>query len=224
MKYFLLALVLSALPVTAQAVSSVTFSSSIIDVGVDDGTSIYTGVGVGNVFSSTFIFGDTAGEATSSDISGNVAEYFFAGAPFESSVMKGSLATAFDSSVVEIDNDAPISSGEADLLNDLFGTGINGGDLFDSWATFGGSDTEGIEFGVILWFNTAIYSDLDLKTSPPALSQIDAGIFFLIERDNSGVEKLRAIGSLDRIVPVPPAIWLFGSALCLLGGIKRRPA
>lgn len=225
MKRLLLALVLGALSVAAQAASTVTVSSSIIDIEVDDGTSIYTGVDVGDAFSATFIFGDSAAEATLITVESGAAEYTFSGSPYESrlSLANGSLSTVFDSSVVEIDDDDPIVIEEANLLNDLFGTSIMGGDPFDAWATFGGSDTEGIEFGVILWFDISIYSDLALKTFPPPLAQVDSALFFVIDRDSLGQEGLVALGSVNSIssIPVPAAFWLFGSGLGLLGWIKR---
>ena len=226
MRRLLLTLVLSALSFAAQAASTVTVSSTIIDIEVDDGTSIYTGVGVGDVFSATFVFGDSASDATLITIEGGAAEYTFSGSPYESrlNLANSSLSTVFDSSVVEIDDDDPIVTEEAELLNELFGTSIMGGDLFDAWASFGGSDTEGIEFGVILWFDTAFYSDVGLRTSPPPLSQVDAALFFVIDRDSNGDEGLVALGSVDSIsaIPVPAAFWLFASGLGLLGWMKRR--
>ena len=199
----------------------INFSSTILDIELDDGTSGYSGTVVGDTFSGSFTYGNSASEAAFSLISADVAEHFFIGAPFSSSITDGSVLTSGDFSTVENDNNAPIDSEEAGLLNNLFGSSVSGGDQFDSWAAFGGTDQ--IEFGIILWFDTSTYDNLDFKVHPPAISNIQHSLFFLVETNAAGDDKFISFGSVDSlfVVPAPGVIWLFLLGLVGIIGVRN---
>lgn len=189
--------------------ASFTFSSSIVNVEVDDGTGTYAGTGVGEVFSGTFIFGDRASDAELSNISSDTAEYGFLGANFGSTITNGDISTTSFVAVTAPRNDTLLSDTTAELLNSLFGTNLAAQTPTDSLGAFGYSVgtyydendvfKDGIEFGIILFLDPSTYTDVDLKTSPPAPSNTIAGYFFVSEADSLGNEIFRVYGSIENL-------------------------
>lgn len=85
---------------------------------------------------------------------------------------------------------------------------------------------EGSENMLFSWLATSFPGFITAPTSgghtifdPYALGEYNFAI--QVSRDGWGVENVR----MDvQVIPVPAAVWLFGSALGLLGWLRRRPA
>jgi hypothetical protein len=72
----------------------------------------------------------------------------------------------------------------------------------------------------------SLYSGLDYRPLPPGLGDVDAGYFFIEEANSAGGTLFLALGKLNAttaiVVPIPAAVWLFGSGLLGLIGVARR--
>jgi hypothetical protein len=84
-------------------------------------------------------------------------------------------------------------------------------DVDDCTTRFGstcyGFDVDAFGFGITDTLTFVRITDLGLEaTSNPPGSDIDA------------------VGAIQTVIPVPAAVWLFGSALGLLGWVRRRQA
>jgi hypothetical protein len=107
--------------------------------------------------------------------------------------------------------------------NDLVNVGINNGN--QNWSTFMIGDYQ-IVTGLALWINGDFLADEmlpDMLPPPPGYEQ-NFFNFGVVDTVNSPgvIQGFGAIGLELMPVPVPTAIWLFGSALGLLGWMRRK--
>lgn len=84
-------------------------------------------------------------------------------------------------------------------------------------------DGRQIEIGFIS-LDTGLYSSLDYQALPPDLNNTDLAFFTIEEFDSLGNTTFLGFGRLDtvQVIPVPAAVWLFGSGLLGLIGVARR--
>jgi hypothetical protein len=207
-KYILMIVLSVFISVQAHA-TSFSFTSTVVEVKVDDGTGRYTGMSVGEAFSGTFNFGNRGSDAGFSGVAGNTAQYGFFGSSFGSTITSGGIPTDSVIVVMAPTNDGEISADNANFLNDLFATSIAAQTPADILGIFGhtfgtyydDNDVfkDGLEFGIILFLDPATYTDVSLKTSPPDLATAIGGFFFISEADSFGNEIFRVHGSIDTL-------------------------
>jgi hypothetical protein len=75
----------------------------------------------------------------------------------------------------------------------------------------------------LVTLDTSLYTGYDFEPFPRDLQDYDLAIFFVEERlDNEIVFEAYGFLNAGTVVPIPAAIWLFGSGLLGLIGIARR--
>lgn len=190
--------------------ASVSFEARLVEIIVDVG-GVYSGTTVDTVFTGDFNYPNTAGPSTINEP--DEANYELTGAhTLQAGVTDGN---AID---INIQNNQPLGEESAALLNDLFTIvpPAMGDDPVDTWTAsaleFGafeadptpgnGDDTELLYNGVgyeftLLSLDDTLYDNLDYRPIPPALSQVDAGVFVLREGDSNGNVLFEAIGIIE---------------------------
>jgi hypothetical protein len=199
---------------------------------------VLTGVGIGTSFSGTFMYGASSADIdfTEQDPSGTETSYSFF---FHNStvtvggISKESINTQSDSA-----DNLQLESGDVDLVNSLFGSSLSAGQTIDIWGQFAHRSTDSsneLEWGVsLLEFSGTLFDDQEFRPVPPAKELLDGGVFS-IDEVIDGVLVYSAFGTINldaqdyqlaevELVPVPAAVWLFGSALGLLGWLRRKAA
>jgi hypothetical protein len=196
MKYFLLA---AMLIVTAN-VNAVTinFTGTLGFIEMDNGTSIYSGLSVGDSLSGDFIIGNSSSDASSIDIIAPTATgYNFMGAPYGGTITDGSVVTvAADSYVGVGDNDD--MGDDTFILNNLYDPDIPYDTISDTWDV--SSDNGMQSFGITLYsLDTGAISGLDYTILPYALEQADYAIFYIEDKDVTGATTYLATGYLTSV-------------------------
>lgn len=109
--------------------------------------------------------------------------------------------------------------------NDLLNVAINNAD--DNWSTFMIGDYQ-IVTGSAIWLNGDFLADEALPNMlpPPPGYELSFFNFGIVDTVNSPgvIQGFGAIGLEVTPIPLPTAIWLFGSALGLIGWMSRRAA
>jgi len=224
--------------------ASTAFSGNLVLVLEDTGTGLFAGANDGDRFGGSFTFGDTADEAFETTLEPNEAGWEF--------LSQQVLLTDFTNDVtgsesfVTIQDNFALDEDEAIFTSLLLGVPVTEGTLADTWNVsglssgafeqdpdpFDGDDTEEL-FNGFLWevsyfsLDTNTIVGLDYQPFPPPLptpgDTTSIAIYSIIQADAEGNVLFEAIGVLDStVVPVPAAAWLFGSALGLLGLLRRR--
>ncbi len=200
----------------------------------DTGTGLFAGAQAGDPFFGQFTFGDTAAEAFETTLEPTEAGWEFLSQSV--SLSNGVNAVSGSESFVTIQDNFALDEDEAGLVSLLLGTIVAEGTLADSYAVSGleagafeaGDDEElvfnGILFEVIyLSLDTSLINGLAYDPTPPGLDEVDAAIYTIIEGDSEGNVVFQALGLVETtVIPIPAAAWLFGSALGLLGLLRRR--
>jgi len=204
-----------------------------------------TGYSVGNSFSGQYTYGDSASDVTSPPIiDPNEAFYSFVGSPYNASISDGVETETNTQLRMDIENDATMDANFASFLTALHGDTFTGGSLFDSWNINAWPDNALIDPPDVVgdgdpdfytgggWFfsidvlsvDSSLYSGVDYQRFPPSLGGSNYGRFRIVLRDIDGTLAFDATGYLDSLtaVPLPSAVWLFGSGLLGLIGISRR--
>jgi hypothetical protein len=119
-----------------------------------------------------------------------------------------------------------LETDDAAFINVLPGISWAVGTLLDGWLGDSVLDN-GTQLGVgFITQDTNLYSSLGYQALPPSLTNTATSLaFFTIEEtDSSGNTTFLGFGRLDAVsaVPIPAAVWLFGSGLLGLIGIARR--
>ena len=84
-----------------------------------------------------------------------------------------------------------------------------------------------IEFGIAFLFDTSIYNAVEFQVAPPGIADVELAAFSVTEFDEFDNEIYFGYGKLNSVsaIPIPAAIWLFGTALAgLIGFHKHRKA
>jgi hypothetical protein len=105
---------------------------------------------------------------------------------------------------------------------DLLNVAISNGS--DNWSGLDIGDYQFVTVGVI-WVGGDFLADESLPGMlPPPPGYDNAIVNFGIVNVNSPtvVDGISAVGLLVTPVPIPAGVWLFGSALAMLGWIRRR--
>jgi len=164
----------------------------------------YGGTSIGDTFSGSFTFDDT--------VAGSGGVYAFSGPGVGISATVGS--SSFDISQFTITVSNQIGSGST---NDVYLVeGAEGSAQSDTYFKIVLTDTDGL-----------IFSDQSLPLTPPPLSAIEAQGNVVRTQTPTTTNPFSAfdLTSLTvATVPIPAAAWLFGSAIGLLGWMRRKAA
>ncbi len=214
------------------------FTAAILNVAVDNGSGIYSGTAVDDLFTGSFRYSSDPNDSFlvenfPTQVS---SDWLFKGGSFGGMISNGTTSTNTTGVRVGTDSNFAVEVGaESVLFNDaLVALGKSpianiAGTLFDVWDTNSenfdnnGDPLGGVSFGVsLISFNTALYTGSDFEPIPLSLLGYDIPLFFLGELDANGVEIFSAYGILNTtVVPIPAAVWLFGSGILGLVGKKR---
>ena len=204
--------------ITVAYAANISFSGTIAIIKIDNGSGVYSGTTIGDVFSGNIIVGNSASDASSTrtvnDISGNPvsSEYTFSVPPYGIVIGNDGVDTRSSYSTVVIDDNYPAEIEGIIELNELFGTNLQPGTPLDAWAAFGHTDgaivdmndnlSDGLEFGILYGFDPTVYTGLDYRTTPPAMTNVSYGYFYISQSDASGNQIFYAFGTLDSSAPV----------------------
>ena len=207
------------------------WTGTILGVVVDDGTGVYTGTSVGSSFSGAFTYDpseanilglDTSDGDSTIEPSDTWVEYLLGSGSgtITDGITQLSAANATHSITNNHPNDEPILS---ETLSALLGKEVPLGTLHDGWSLH--SHVGNVGFSVAYTsLLTDMLGDLSFRPTPPwsppgsppdSNNQI---VEFYINEGDEGV--FFAYGTITT-VPLPAAVWLFGSALGLLGWMRR---
>lgn len=108
---------------------------------------------------------------------------------------------------------------------DLYVQGVSLASVMDIAIDTASVDADGDSGGLQLWDTSAQISPSQDFAGPSnelrLTIQDSLAAFTTASGDSAFIEK-KVVSVVTSIVPVPPAVWLFGSALGLLGWIRRR--
>lgn len=190
---------------TTTSAAIINFSGQL-DVIDDAGGAVYSGV------------------TTSTNFFGNIDDGTANG-----SISDGTTATSFGCCIAaggfSITNDDLLDADGADFLNSIAGASIfSAGDLIDSVGIEGDIVTAGggrIEVGLSYILVGNAFTSTDSSNYPFDPNDLLLALFFIVEEDSGGNIIFDAVGQLNP-VPIPAAVWLFGSGLLGLIGVARR--
>ena len=233
---FLLAMVSSV----NAAIVTTNFSGTIDWISVNTGALDVHGIGT-----STMVVGDTYNYSITHDsdssmgtvrFDGTGVDYDFDGSPYGGSLLIDGNNFSSLSSALHVANDVVLPLGstveqtwlDAGFPSDLTGFVIDvywmgvtsDGFIYDSSGEFDGLQVS-VEF---LDLSGTIFNNELIPSFVPSLNTIDFAFFNLEQWDN-GALVFKAGGVLANnysAVPIPAAVWLFGSGLIGLVGIARR--
>jgi len=188
--------------------TTVYFSGQLDVINEDSGGGVYSGTPIGTDFFG-FIDDVNAG----------------------GQISNGTTITSFGVNIaaggLTVSNDLVLRPDDIALLNELAGyTMFSSGDLIDVIDIEGDSNTLGggrIEVGLSYIFNPDTFSNDNLSNYPFDSNDVQMGLFFIYEEDLNGLDVYDVVGQLDaNPVPVPGAIFLFGTGIAGLFGIRIR--
>lgn len=210
---------------TPASAATINFTGTLEFILIDNGSSIYSGLSVGETFSGSFTYGNNVSDASEVDISGpTLTNYIFTGPPFDGFITNGSITTTAENARIGIEDNDTIDD-DAAIINSLYGAGsTTASAIADRWSVDTDiNDNQG--FGIALFsLDTSLYSSTDFQVFPPTLANSDFAYFALGEDNSLGDNIYGAVGRLSSIsvVPIPAAAWLFGTALIGFVGMSRR--
>lgn len=203
--------------------ATITWMGVLRVVVEDTGLGIYTGGTQGvSKFSGSFSYGDTCGNGCLEEpFPPDEINYVFESG---TGTLTGlGVTTVGVESSVAINNDEVIDSDEAALF-DVFGITVAVGSTFDVWSVASENEDDAIEDAGIEWevafvyLTTNPFSDRSYTATPPPNPDL-----LIFQVDEGDEETYFAFGEVT-IVPVPAAVWLFGSGLFGLVGMARMKA
>jgi hypothetical protein len=167
---------------------------------------VYSGITVGTEFS-----GDIDDVTASGSVSDGVTL-----TTFSCCIAAGGLSVSIDMALAEED---------AMFLNSLVGfQKYSAGDLVDGVDIEGDETTAAggrIEIGLSYILDPSAFSDTDTNNYPFNPDDVELALFFILEEDSSGSDIYSAGGQISS-VPLPAALYFFGTALLGLIGITRH--
>ena len=205
------------------ATTTYSWTGTIVGVDVDTGTGIYTGTQVSDNFSGVFTYDpdvnniiglDTSDGDPIIEVDDTWVEYFL-----------GSGSGTVTNGITQVSGNNATLSITDDHADSIFDEQADGWGLDFSTGNF----EVIVEYGSLL---TDMYDDLSFRPtapwSPPTMPDDpdnQSALFEIFELDGSGNEIFSAYGVITMsTVPVPAAVWLFGSGLIGLIIAARRKA
>ena len=185
--------------------ATLNFSGQLDIVLADVGGAVYSGLPIGTNFNGAI--DDVTANGFISD--GTTLT------PFTCCIAAGAL---------ELTNNDTLDPDTAALLNTLAGTSFVAGALVDTVQLEGDAVTGAggrIEVGLSLVLDPGAFSDENLDNYPPNPDDILVALFFIAEFGAQAEELYSVVGELDP-VPLPAAIWLFGTAILGLSIFRTR--
>ncbi len=219
----------------------VTFAGSIVQVETDSGTGQLAGTVVGTGFAASFTYPDSAGPSTIDEP--DEANYELTGTA--SLARNGGPVINGTEINVNIQNNQPLESDAADLINVLIGPDppATADQPIDNWSLSAlqsgafemdpdptdGDDTEELFNGVLFEFSmlsldAALFNNKDYRPLPPGFNDVPVRAFILTEADSEGTILFQGIGLLSEVtvVPAPAAIWLLlTGVIAIAAGVRR---
>jgi hypothetical protein len=204
----LLTALLAGTVITLQAqAATINFSGTLELIDRDNTGAVYSGLPLGTAFSGFIVDSPISGEITG----GGITTVF------------GCCIAAGPAPVFT--NNWVLTAADAGLLNAVTGPGMfNAGEVYDLVDIEGDAATAGggrIEIGLSYLLDQNTFTGSTQTSLPPDPNDVILGLFFIIEEASNGTEIYNALGVLQP-VPVPAALWLFGSGLLGLAGVARR--
>lgn len=200
-----LMLTLTIVPGQIQA-SVINFSGQLDSIQYDEGGAVYSETPLGTHFT-----GSIDDIAFSGYIDDGITN-----TPFGCCIAAGGL---------DILNDIVLSEEDATFLNAVLGSPkFSAGNAIDIVNIEGDTNTSSggrIEIGLSYIFDASTFIDDNLSNYPFNAEDVELSLFFIFEEDNSGNDIYSAVGQLDP-VPVPAAVWLLGSGLVGMIGLRRK--
>jgi len=202
-----------------------TYSGTLEHIFVDDGTGSYTGAKIGDTFSGHYTTEDSVNDVTPIlPCLNDACEYASPGPSTTASISNGAVTKAGTDTLVIIWDQYDLEVDDAAFINVLPGISWAVGTPLDGW--LGDAvldDGSQIEIGFIS-LDTSLYSSRDYQALPPDLNNTDLAFFTIEEFDSFGNTTFLGFGRLDtvQVIPIPAAVWLFGTGLIGLIGIARR--
>lgn len=206
----------------------INFSGALEFVETNDGSGVFSSTSIGTTFFGNFTYGDSESDA----FFAGGGDFRFLSPPFVGNISDGiSNVQSFAGEEIEIGigNDVPLGE-DFLLVNNLLGTSFDATAQFDIWDIEGQDDVAGggrIEFAIGFLFDTSIYNAVEFRVAPPDAADIELSFFAVREFDEFDNETYFGYGKLHSVsaIPIPAAVWLFGTALLgLVGFSKRRKA
>jgi len=232
------ALLSLALATHANALT-IDFQGNLDIIDSDLGGAVYSGVPLGTVFTGRITNLRSDGSFAGGVISdGTTSTSFSCGQPIGTTINDNGevepqcgppLTSASGPSV---SNNLVIDADQADFINSLLGTPtFSAGDTVDEVNIEGDSETASgtrIEAGLSIFFPADTFAD-GLTTFAEIFPFFDpteatVALFFILEDDGNQPDDIySAIGLLDMTtIPLPAAVWLFGSGLLGLLAFRKR--
>lgn len=186
--------------------ATINFDGPLVFIEVDDPASRYGGTPLGTQFT------------------GNIDDVTFNG-----SITGNGITTDFTCCIAagpnpSFDDDVELLQPDADFLNDLAGkTVFKSGDIIDV------VDIEGdviipngnrVEVGLSYILDPSAFDSSGMYPFDPDKRLLT--LYFIIEQLPGASDDIYNVLGRDYVVPLPASVWLFGSALGLLGFARRR--
>lgn len=233
---------LSLLAVAPAHSTTVNFSGYLFEILENNGTSVYAGAvpgyGSGTAFSGSFTYGDSPADAVETYSEPGEADWVFRGGSYGGVITDGVTPTAGVETELDIIDDWVLDADEALVFSLIAGSLIPAGTTLDLWSlssltsgAFGAfyDDLEplynGMVFGIGFYsLDGSMFSGTGFQNLPPDPGAVDGGLLFIEDADALGNTRFLALGRLEStaVVPVPAAVWLFGSGLLGLIGMAQR--
>jgi hypothetical protein len=228
-KQYHLSIVFLMLLLTSGAASAAIINfSGQLDVIDDNGGARYSGSTPTQVFSGSFSYGLESEATTDINFPG---DYNFTSPPYGGLITNGVTTTSGSTTEpvqVTVDDNVVLDLDTANLLNTLLGTSLSNGsivDIADIDTTFVSATDVRTTFGLsFISLDPGAWDGVDFANFPVESGNFDHSIFFISEVDALDNPLFDGLGVLDTVavVPIPAAVWLFGSGLLGLIGIARR--
>ena len=214
------------------------WTGNIKGVLFDTGAGDYTGTQTGDTFSGAFAYDsnlsnilglDTSDGDPVIEVSDTWVEYFLGSG--SGTVTNGTTQRCASNATLSNTNDDLIDLDGANFVASILGAPpVAVGTPVDTWGLdFGTSRLEVfVEYiSVVPLYNDLSFQALEPWSPPnsPSDPNNQFAAFFILERDSNFDEIFSAYGLLTvSAVPVPAAVWLFGTALIGLVGFSKRRA
>jgi len=210
------------------------WSGTVTEVFDDIGTTSFTGTSAGAAFSGSFVYdtqpGNIINDPPEQICDSSLCEWEYTGAPYGG--IANGRSVSGSNVLIENDQDLVENPGDLDLINTILEPDIELDTPFDIWELSSQQElapNDQIEI-VLTWITTDTSTFADATAFTP-IAPFDAtpaagrGIaFFIFEVTDTGLyQSYGIVESVDSTaIPLPAAVWLFGSALGMLGWATRR--
>jgi len=207
------------------------WSGDILEVFEDTGTTRFSGTQVSDAFSGSFVY-DTLPGTQLSGCDSTVCEWLWDDPQNVGAISGGPGPVDGVFLIVENDQDLSENPEDLEIINSILDPDIDENTPFDLWELSSDLFSEGdlLFFSVVyITTDTSAIADASIFDAMPPFDAMtpSAGraAAFVIQEDTAD-GSFFAVGLLDAVeitaIPVPAAVWLFGSALGLLGWVRRR--